>query len=108
MKKQTKDEQIARLKEKLKQKNYENKKLKQTIKYNKTVKAELKSENKQLKQDVECERKKTSIARKLSSKQHRENLQKRIRERFSEEDSQIVSSELASNFMSELNADSEE
>ena len=46
MKKQTKDEQIARLKEELKQKNYENKKLKQTIKYNKTVKAELKSVNK--------------------------------------------------------------
>ena len=108
MKKLTPEEQIAKLREELQQKNYEIKKLKQQVKYNKSVKSEVKTEKKQLQADIECERKKTSIVKRLSDKQHKENLKRRIRERFSEEDSQIVLSELASNFMLELDADSEE
>ena len=108
MKKQTPEETIARLEEALKQKNSEIKKLRQTVKYHKQTKGTLKTENKQLKSDLEAEVKKTSLRRKLSDKQLKENLERRIRERFPDVNSQSVLSELLSNYMSESAADSEE
>ena len=100
MKKQTPEEKIARLKEALKQKNSELKKYKQRDKYNKQVK-------KQLKAELKAEVKKTSNKRKHSSELPKTNLEQRIKERFSDVDTQNVLLELASNFISESSADSE-
>ena len=100
MKKQTPEEKIARLKEALKQKNSELKKYKQRDKYNKQVK-------KQLKAELKAEVKKTSNKRKCLSELPKTNLEQRIKERFSDVDTQNVLLELASNFISESSADSE-
>lgn len=108
MKKQTPEETIARLKEALKQKNSEIKKLKQTVKYHKQTKSDLKTENKQLKSDLETEEKKTSLRRKLSDKQRKEKLERRIKEKFPDVNSQSVLSELLSSYISKSAADSEE
>ncbi len=100
MKKQTPEEKIARLKEALKQKNSELKKYKQRDKYNKQVKKQLKAE---LKEEV----KKTSNKREHLSKLPKTNLEQRIKERFTDVDTQNVLLELASNFTSESSVDSE-
>lgn len=99
MKKQTPEEKIARLKEALKQKNSELKKYKQRDKYNKQAK-------KQLKAKLKTEEK-TSNKRKHLSELPKTNLEQRIKERFSDVDTQNVLLELASNFISESSADSE-
>lgn len=100
MKKLTIEEKYARLKEALKQKNSELKKYKQRDKYNKKVK-------KQLKAKVKTEEKKTSNKRKHLSELPKTNLEQRIKERFSDVDTQSVLLELASNFTSESSADFE-
>lgn len=96
MKKQTPEEKIARLKEALKQKNSELKKYKQRDKYNETAKSKTQNRGK-----------KTSNKRKHLSELPKTNLEQRIKERFSDVDTQNVLLELASNFISESSADSE-
>lgn len=108
MKKQTPEEQIARLKEALSQTRSELKKYKQRDKYNKDVKSALKSELKQTKANLATEQKKTLNRKKLSDTQHRANLERKIKERFPDEETQSVLLELASSFTSESGADSEE
>ena len=63
MQEQALKEQISRLKEVLKRKNSENKKLRQQVKYNKNVKSRLKAENKKIKNDFENEVKKLRTKR---------------------------------------------
>lgn len=101
MKKQTPEEKIARLKEALKQKNSELKKYKQRDKYNKQASKET------AKSKTQNRGKKTSNKRKHLSELPKTNLEQRIKERFSDVDTQNVLLELASNFISESSADSE-
>lgn len=108
MKKQTLEEKIARLEEALNQTKSELKKYKQRDKYNKDVKSVLKAENKQLKSDLATEVKKTLNRKRLSDLQHSANLERKIKERFPDEETQSVLLELASSFTSESGADSEE
>ena len=100
MKKLTLEEKMARLKEALKKKNSELKKYKQRDKYNKQVK-------KQLKAELKTEQKKTSNKRKHLSELPKTNLEQRIKERFSDVNTQNVLLELASSFISGSSADSE-
>lgn len=108
MKKQTPEEQIARLIEAQNKLKLEVKNLKQAVKYHKEGKSILKAENKQLKSDLAEEVKKTSRTRMCLSEQQSANLERRIKERFPDEETQNVLLELASSFTSESNADFEE
>jgi len=108
MKNQNPQEEIARLKEALNQTKSELKKYKQRDKYNKETKSALKSENKQLKTGLDAEVKKNSILKKLSDKQRRANLERKIKERLPDVDSQSVLSVLLSSYTSESNADLDE
>ena len=107
MKKQTPQEEIARLKEALNKAKNEIKNLNRSLKYNKEVKQTLKTELKQTKTDLATEQKKTLNRKRLSDEQHRVNLERKIREKFSDDVSQSVLSVLLSSFTSESSADSE-
>lgn len=108
MKKQTPEEQIASLKEAQNKLKLEIKNLKQAVKYHKEGKSVLKAEVKHLKTDLAEEVKKTSKTRKRLRELQSANLERRIKERFPDEETQNVLLELASSFTSESDADSGE
>lgn len=108
MKKSNKTAREIRLEEEVKQLKAENKKIREREKYAKESKAELKAKLKRVTAERDAEVKKTPDLRKSSNQQHRQNLERKIRERFPEETARSVLSELASNFMSGPEPDSEE
>ena len=73
---------------------------KQQAKYAKETKSQMKQELKHVKAELDAEVKKTPYLRKNSDRQHWQNLERKIKERFPEDTARSVLSELASSFMS--------